>query len=330
MAWDTLPGHKTFAQTEIIHSKNKAKLNDLKFLKKYNGIIFGLFLVIHFLIKDAFWPYSVIFYGNPLPVLILLSILFLYLNRNNPFSWRIHKIITLILIVVWLMTSYKWGKADADVHMQKSIRVFLWNVACMEHPNSELVQRIQETSPDIVGIIEAGGVITPALHFYKATFPDYSIRRLPGNMMCFIRGKIHAIDYYTLGDRSRYLVLEISINKEAYHVILVDIVSNPFISRRNSLRNLLDTSLSYNRTFVMGDFNTPYNSVFFQEYKQQYYHAFQEAGSGFTATWPYGVPLLQIDHIWTSKELLPVHMEKTYHWSSDHALLIVDVIRHDQ
>ncbi len=107
--------------------------------------------------------------------------------------------------------------------------------------------------------------------------------------------------------------------------MIVDIDSNPLFSRKERFKILIENLNNLKRTIIMGDFNTPYESVFFESYKKQYYHAFQQVGAGFDSTWLFGIPLLQIDHIWTSKDLKPVKFAKDYHLLSDHAKLQVDL-----
>jgi endonuclease/exonuclease/phosphatase (EEP) superfamily protein YafD len=74
----------------------------------------------------------------------------------------------------------------------------------------------------------------------------------------------------------------------------------------------------------MGDFNTPVESVLFQPWCKELHHAFNEAGSGLRETWPRWVPVLTIDHIWSSRDVLPLHAEKRWLRSSDHAALLAE------
>jgi endonuclease/exonuclease/phosphatase (EEP) superfamily protein YafD len=54
------------------------------------------------------------------------------------------------------------------------------------------------------------------------------------------------------------------------------------------------------------------------------HHAFDEAGSGWSETWPRQSPvaLLSIDHIWSSRELLPLTAARIWSPVSDHAALL--------
>jgi endonuclease/exonuclease/phosphatase family metal-dependent hydrolase len=57
---------------------------------------------------------------------------------------------------------------------------------------------------------------------------------------------------------------------------------------------------------LMGDFNTPSDSVHFDSLRQGFQNAFETGGNGNAATWPVPLPVLAIDHIWTNR-LVRVH-----------------------
>jgi hypothetical protein len=72
---------------------------------------------------------------------------------------------------------------------------------------------------------------------------------------------------------------------------------------------------------VVGDFNIPFESIHFKDFKNNFI-SFHSFNNGFTATWPLGIPLLELDHFWVSKKHQPVRLYKKYYKASDHALLI--------
>lgn len=75
----------------------------------------------------------------------------------------------------------------------------------------------------------------------------------------------------------------------------------------------------------MGDFNTPFQSVWFEPYKKHFTHCFQEAGSGLMESWPAILPLLSLDHIWIGKTMKTISCSLTCHSMSDHKMLIADL-----
>ena len=80
----------------------------------------------------------------------------------------------------------------------------------------------------------------------------------------------------------------------------MDLDANPFRSRAAAFE-ALSRSLEGERSgprLVLGDFNTPWESVHFDAFRATMHHAFDRAGSGLSPTWPLPVPLLELDHVW--------------------------------
>lgn len=293
------------------------------FIKKYNWAFLAGLLVIHFIVKDRFGIISTVFYAAPLPLIIAFSCVCLYIDRGDKKLLTGLGIVTLALTVYWLATSYKI-QGDQNVP-QKSLKVMLWNIGYPDnHPNSKLIHYINQTSADIVGIIELGDMTNRAMEEYRSALQNYSIHSFGREMMILTKGKIRSFHYQNISYHSKYNDIEIKLNEKIYHVIMSDIISNPFASREKPIQTILDVPQSSERVIIMGDFNTPYDSVFFDGYKRRLQNAFRRAGSGFSETWPYGIPLLQLDHIWTSPDLKPLRVTKHYDLMSDHALLVAD------
>jgi len=75
------------------------------------------------------------------------------------------------------------------------------------------------------------------------------------------------------------------------------------------------------KTIVLGDFNLPYESVFFKTIRKNFNHAFTKKGIGFRETWFYNLPLFSIDHIWVSKDIEILKAEKVNTQKSDHSMI---------
>lgn len=56
-------------------------------------------------------------------------------------------------------------------------------------------------------------------------------------------------------------------------------------------------------THFTGDFNTPRESSHFRQLRKPMTHAFETAGRGLADTWPVPIPVLSLDHIWTTPGL---------------------------
>ena len=102
---------------------------------------------------------------------------------------------------------------------------------------------------------------------------------------------------------------------------MVDISAGIFKPRQKSMSFINSNLLLDDKTIVLGDFNTPYESRYFQFFKENFVNAFDAKGNGFRETWFWNIPLLSLDHIWTSKDLEILQTEKVNTIKSDHSML---------
>jgi endonuclease/exonuclease/phosphatase family metal-dependent hydrolase len=136
-----------------------------------------------------------------------------------------------------------------------------------------------------------------------------------------IKGDILKIGMQEFGEKSRLASAETSLGGEPLRVVLVDLEPNP-LSRRKLLMERVEAAAAVpfaGPTLVLGDFNTPGDSVWFEGLRKDYSEALEESGTGLLATWPVPVPVLGLDHIWVSKDLVPLCSGKRSGWLSDHA-----------
>jgi endonuclease/exonuclease/phosphatase family metal-dependent hydrolase len=110
-------------------------------------------------------------------------------------------------------------------------------------------------------------------------------------------------------------------------VLLVDAVVRPFSNRREMIDEVFELARETPEipTIVMGDFNTPTDSVWFDEVRNDYDHAFEQAGRGMLTTWPAPAPILAIDHVWLSRQLRADCASIGWSWASDHRPIVVDL-----
>ena len=294
------------------------------YVNRYNWIVLLLILIVHIFLKDRFFISYVLFYATPLPVIVCFSSFCAYSHRKSKKTLIALSILTLALGFFWISSSYSFNKPVEQ--SGKNIKILFWNTARIKkHPSDTLVKLLNQSSADFIGLVEAGNLTEESISEYRKRLTGYTIKNLPGGMLCMVKGNVQTTTYGKFPNRTRYNLLEVEINKNAYHIMIVDIGSNPFFSKADSFKEIITALPDKEHTIIMGDFNTPYNSVFFQFFKDNYYHAFKEAGTGFAATWCFGIPILQIDHIWVSRDLKPTVLKKNYHLISDHAKLLLKI-----
>ena len=75
----------------------------------------------------------------------------------------------------------------------------------------------------------------------------------------------------------------------------------------------------------MGDFNTPTDSLFLREIHRDFENAFEQAGDGYSATWPLPVPVLTLDQIWVNKGIEVYRCRLGWSLRSDHRPVLTDI-----
>src|SRR5690606_32124346 len=125
----------------------------------------------------------------------------------------------------------------------------------------------------------------------------------------------------------KYGNFNISIQSGDYSLFLVDIFANQPYFRKRILNDLYYAIPPIKNVIVFCDFNTPYESLYLKPFNKRFWNAERKAGSGNMAGWPDKYPLLQIDHLWSAKNLLPVFSSKEPTDMSDHSLIISGFIK---
>jgi endonuclease/exonuclease/phosphatase family metal-dependent hydrolase len=100
----------------------------------------------------------------------------------------------------------------------------------------------------------------------------------------------------------------------------VDVASNPLRDRSPAFAMVEETMAPYvaGPLVVVGDFDTPRESVRFDSWRGPLVHAFEAAGSGWAPTWPVPLPVLALDHVWLSRSLTVRSCEHLWTTRSDH------------
>lgn len=286
--------------------------------------LFLLCLVIRFLIKDAIAEFSVIYYSTPLPILaifsVMLGMIWLFSNR-----FRIAKLcfgFTLGCLIVW---SYKNVSFNSRNPQADGVRLFFWNAANNKQAN-EIAGYIQNFEADIIGMVEAG-IQEKRVGVWENVFPNYEVLRLPGNMALVTKGKILSKKSGPLGKRGRFNLLKVTLTGKQFYVLLVDIDGDPLRSRAPAFQQLTEIIRAYAHVnlIVMGDFNTPLDSVLFNSFRQNLTHAFESGGIGFSPTWPVPLPVLTIDHIWVSNNIKVTSCNLKWSRFSDHRPVVANI-----
>lgn len=285
---------------------------------------FILCLIIRFLVKDAIEALAVLYYCTPLPVIAIFSLALgmIWLFSKRKWIAQACFVFSLACLVTW---SFKNISLNSRAPTDDGVKLFFWNTANNRRAE-EITGYIQTFNADIIGFVESG-IRKKKMIVWQTVFPNYNIQILPGNMAVLTRGKIISKESGSLGRRGRYNLLKVALEGRLFHVLLVDIDGDPLRSRAPAFGQLAEMIRAYGQTnlIVMGDFNTPLDSVLFDPLREYLTHAFESGGRGFSPSWPLPLPILVIDHIWVSKRLAVVNCNLSWSRLSDHRSVVAHI-----
>lgn len=281
---------------------------------------YAFLLLIHFILKDHFQFLQIVFYAFPLPILIFIGsvITILFYRSKAYFIFLICLII--VLNIVWFNNAYIFPR-HVEIP-ENATSVIFWNAADRPTiPMAILSKNINKIQPDIIALVETEHATEEDIVQLSEEFPAYEFRILDGYMMIGVKGHIKNVSYVIEEYSHDINFVEMEIANGPLLVALTDTFQSPTMDKRKTLGTVLQLVSERNVDLIVGDFNTPYESVHFRNFEIDY-NSFHDYGQGFSATWPFGIPLLEIDQIYTVKTLSPILLQKFYYNVSDHAMLV--------
>jgi len=268
-------------------------------------IIVGI--IIHFTIKDYVLITAIIFYALPLPLLILMTLFLAAFTKN--ISLKSSLIAAVILIFIWIKQSYV---SNTISNGEEGFEIVFWN-ASHDRGFEESFIEIGNI-PDVLVLVESQ---SDDIEIMRLEYPDYSFYSTKEEIAVFSKTPLFIESKKKGEDNSKLL----NFRTNNFNFYVVDVSAGIFKPRQKSMSFVNSNILERHKTIVLGDFNTPYESRYFQFFKKNFVNAFDEKGNGFRETWFWNIPLLSLDHIWTSKDLNILQIEKANTFKSDHAML---------
>jgi len=285
----------------------------------------ALALLVRLTVRDRFPLSAALFYATPWPLMAggsaLLAAFWFYRQRRLP--GLLHSLLSAVALVAWLTSSWRFHPRPAE---RAELRVVLWNVSRPQRGLPAVAHRLAAQDADIIALAEGHRRGTSSLARWQHEFPGYEAVELPAEMTCLIRGKVLSIEKNPPNSNLRYALLHCEVRGRPVTLLQVDFRVRWIESRGPAfaeLREIARARLGEN-LIVLGDFNTPRESVFFVPLRGEMTHAFEAAGRGLAETWPIPLPMLNLDQIWTSRSLRAVHCEHGFSFRSDHRAVVAD------
>jgi endonuclease/exonuclease/phosphatase family metal-dependent hydrolase len=231
-----------------------------------------------------------------------------------------------MLCWVWWVSSCYYSNPESNAN--PDIKLLSWNIQKKtSEKTDEAVRIIKENDPDIFSLIELGEGGNALLKKLKVMLPDYSLALIDDCILIGAKGAIKTSKLIYAGDDDfgRYVRAELLVYGREILVYFVDMGSSPHHPRESALADIFSDAMAEDKKsslIMMGDFNTPYDSLWFEAYKKQFKNAFAESGKGFMESWPLPLCLLTIDHIWCGRNLKPVNAKLLNNSISDHKIAV--------
>ena len=275
--------------------------------------------------KDSQPAFSAFFYATPLALIWIgfAAASFCFLVQRNR---RLAVIAGLAAVLCWGW----WQQGSATAHPNRqaseSFRAVVWNIARLKAGWPNVAARIKQMESPIMGFVEAGPDKQKQRRRWREEFPNHEAVYFGNGMVLLVEGKIGRTSRGSLGYGCFYGSAAVEIDGKPLTILLVDLYSNPCYSREAAFQGLSDLveRSKGGPILVLGDFNTPADSVHADWLRRDLQNAFEVAGKGRAETWPAPFPVLAIDQIWLSPSL---NVQRTrYAWSleSDHRAVLAE------
>lgn len=277
---------------------------------------------------------SLVFYLSPL---ILLS-----LGAASVFilSWyvRWYQIALVWLLLTLVSGSWCWNSQFQRHHTTSGIlegnptelRVQFWNIGDRIWGMDRVLDELKAVDADLIGLVEAGADSEKMKLFWKESFPEHPYQFVKEGLVFLSRVPISSQSSGVLAKMGKYERFDLILPQSSQvkmSVYLVDIKSTILRSRKSALQELANrvSETDDRPLLVLGDFNTPSDSVHFKPVRRTLKNSFEVAGNGYMPTWPLPLPVLDLDGIWANQFIKVLSAENRWTWVSDHRPVVTQV-----
>lgn len=289
------------------------------------GVVLGCLFQVT--LRDYFpFPWATIYYALPRPVLLALALVCCInaADRRTRRTW-IGVSALLAGLVAW--SDVAWHSSTTSKGTPQT--VVFWNVGHDLINDVAVVDGFLDRGPAILGLVETGPVSPEWLAEWQTRHPEYQFVMPDPGCLLAVRGEIKASGLNPIAYRSYVAWVEAEIDGQPVRAAVVDIVADVNISRREPLNGLNELLAGWKDgpLVVMGDFNTPDDSLWMADLRRNFREVFRAAGQGYVPTWPWPVPVLKLDQIWVNR-FFDVHAAwQQATWRSDHRAQWAEISR---
>ena len=262
--------------------------------------------------RDGSVVAATIYYGTPWLLRLLASLFAVVVLRH--WGFRLMAATCLLVSALEAWQSFRLDTVPADV--ADSLRASIYNAGRTLESDPGTWPALADA--DISAVVESGDFTPESWLRFTAATPGLEWKRFGGTMLG-VRGKILSSESLGIHDRYRCYRTRVSLSgHDEFAVIVVDVRSQPWLSRDQAMSGVLDAAGADPKVIVLGDFNTPPESKWYRRWDPKLTLANNAPRRGFRETWAFGLPLLTLDQIWIGRGWHSAWVEHSRH-GSDHA-----------
>jgi endonuclease/exonuclease/phosphatase (EEP) superfamily protein YafD len=260
-------------------------------------------LAIRLTIRDAIPYLSVIFYATPVIVLALAALI---LSTNSLLSRRWRTATAWLFLCCFLFGWWHYRvhashpKHPAAGNTPADKKILFWNISYVDAGWPAIIAELQKHDADVMALVEVGPGYPHILEPLKRAFPEHHFF-WAGHAIYLGRCEWELREWGSMKRNGNYAVVRAHFpDGLKLDTVVVDIHGFILMPRGPAIRYLCDVLARHTSEPVclMGDFNTPPDSVFFKPIRDRFENAFEAAGNGYYVTWPTIAPVLALDQIW--------------------------------
>ena len=291
-------------------------------------------VVTQFTLRDHIEWLALFYYALPLPVcLVGFGITAIWHFRKKRRNYAVFALLAAIGCTGLILT-VDWNRPEASSPpTDQTLTVVCWNAFHGRLGGARVIRAARAMEPDVAIFLE-GAELMEQDEPWAEEFPDHRVVPFGEDQRVLVvsRGSISSTRIRRLGDRSRVATCQVKIDGVRWNLVVADL--NPqhdSLFRRREVFELLDEYLETlsldERTILVGDFNTPRRSVHCDALRVKWHlrDAFSVAGRGLPYSWPLPLPVLDIDHAWTSPDVIVHDADLRLTTASDHCAVVLEV-----
>ncbi|MBU0638697.1 MAG: endonuclease/exonuclease/phosphatase family protein, partial [Planctomycetes bacterium] len=188
-----------------------------------------------------------------------------------------------------------------------------------------IARTIRAHNPDVAVLVEAWPPVGQMTGSLRETLPEFRWSSCAGGLLVLVRGEMESAHYGQLDGGGKFRVCQLTLAGTPLTVVAVDMPNSFNRFRRVPLEALAELvePLADKPLLVLGDFNTPPDSVHFAHLREVLVNAYEVAGRGYGPTWPVPCPVLTLDQAWASDTIRVLSCRAFWTPYSDHRPLLV-------